>query len=284
VLAVPVGATDTLESLASEADEILCLSAQPELYAIGLWYEDFEPVEDHEVVALLDRAGRRGTRVAEHPVRIQAAEVELLGDLTQPTGAEGAVLFAHGSGSSRKSSRNRFVAGALQDAGLATLLFDLLTEDEEAADAMDAHLRFDIDLLARRLIATTDWVRQQPETRELLIGYFGASTGAAAALIAAAQRSDAVRAVVSRGGRPDLADAWLPRVRTPTLLIIGGDDREVLHLNRAALQRLGGPKDLKVVAHATHLFEEPGALERVADLASTWFRRYLKRPAIEARL
>jgi putative phosphoribosyl transferase len=283
VLAVPVGATDTLESLTSEADEILCLSSQPELYAIGLWYEEFEPVEDHEVVVLLDRATKRGARVAEHPVRIQAAEAELLGDLALPAGAEGIVLFAHGSGSSRKSSRNRFVAGALEEAGLATLLFDLLTEDEEVADEIDAHLRFDIGLLARRLVATTDWVRRQHETRELLVGYFGASTGAAAALIAAVERWDAVRAVVSRGGRPDLADTWLPRVRAPTLLIVGGDDREVLHLNRAALDRLLGPKALKVVPHATHLFEEPGGLERVADLASTWFRRYLKRPAIEAR-
>jgi putative phosphoribosyl transferase len=286
VLAVPVASTDTLESLASEADEIVCLSSQPELYAIGLWYEDFEPVEDHVVVALLERARRRGARVEEHAVRMQAAaNVELQGDLTLPAGTEGVVLFAHGSGSSRKSPRNRLVAGALQDAGLATLLFDLLTEDEEVADEIDAHLRFDIDLLARRLVATTDWVGRQRETRDLRVGYFGASTGAAAALIAAVERSDVVKAVVSRGGRPDLADARLPRVRAPTLLIVGGDDREVLRLNRAALERLDGPKALKVVAHATHLFEEPGALERVADLATAWFRRYLKRPTptLEAR-
>jgi putative phosphoribosyl transferase len=283
VLAVPVGSSQTLESLASEADEIVCLSPQPELYAIGLWYEDFEPVEDHDVVALLERARRRGARVDEHPVRIVAAEAELLGDLTVPVGAEGLVLFAHGSGSSRKSPRNRFVAHALQDAGLATLLFDLLTEEEEVADEIDAHLRFDIDRLARRLVATTDWVRAQPEARELRLGYFGASTGAAAALIAAAARPDVVKAVVSRGGRPDLAHDVLSRVGAPTLLIVGGDDREVLHLNRAAIDKLGAPNALKVVAHATHLFEEPGALERVADLAATWFRRYLRRPTIEAR-
>jgi putative phosphoribosyl transferase len=283
VLAVPVASTDTLESLISEADEILCLSLQPELYAIGLWYEDFEPVGDHDVVALLDRARRRSAGVAEHSVRIQAADVQLQGDLTLPAGADGVVLFAHGSGSSRKSPRNRFVAGALQDAGLATLLFDLLTEDEEVADEIDAHLRFDIDLLARRLIAATDWVHRQPETRDLRIGYFGASTGAAAALIAAVEHSDVVRAVVSRGGRPDLAHAWLPRVRAPTLLVVGGDDREVLHLNRTALDHLGGPRALKVVAHATHLFEEPGALDRVAELAATWLRRHLRRPTLEAR-
>jgi putative phosphoribosyl transferase len=283
VLAVPVGSSQTLEALTSEADEIVCLSPQPELYAIGLWYEDFDPVEDHDVVALLDRARSRAGKVDEHAVSVQAAEAELRGDLTVPVGAEGLVLFAHGSGSSRKSTRNRFVARALQDAGLATLLFDLLTEEEEAADEIDAHLRFDIDLLARRLAAATDWARAFPETRDLRIGYFGASTGAGAALIAAVARPDVVKAVVSRGGRPDLAAAALPRVRAPTLLIVGSDDREVLRLNRIALDRLAGTKALKVVAHATHLFEEPGALDRVADLAATWFRRYLQRPTIEAR-
>jgi putative phosphoribosyl transferase len=283
VLAVPVGSSQTLEALAPEADEIVCLSPQPELYAIGLWYEDFEPVEDHDVVALLERARGRAGKVDEHAVGIRVGEAELRGDLTIPVGAEGLVLFAHGSGSSRKSTRNRFVARALQDAGLATLLFDLLTEEEEAADQIDARLRFDIDLLAGRLVAATDWARVYPETRELRIGYFGASTGAAAALIAAVTRPDVVKTVVSRGGRPDLADACLPYVRTPTLLIVGSDDRDVLRRNRAALDQLEGPKALKVVAHATHLFEEPGALERVADLATAWFRRYLKRPTIEAR-
>lgn len=279
VLAVPVAATDTLESLAREADEIVCLSSQPALYAIALWYESFEPVNDDGVVALLDRTGA----TAKRPVRIQTPEAELQGDLTLPPGAEAIVLFAHGSGSSRKSPRNRLVAGVLERAGLATLLFNLLTEEEEVSDEIDAHLRFDIALLARRLIAATDWVRGQPETRDLRIGYFGASTGAAAALIAAVERSAAVGAIVSRGGRPDLADVWLSRVRAPTLLIVGGDDCEVLRLNRKALSRLGGLKALNVVGHATHLFEEPGALNRVAEEAAAWFRRHLERPALEAR-
>lgn len=285
-----MASADALESLASEADEILCLFPQPELYAIAFWYEDFEPVGDDEVAALLDRARTSGwaavveRAVVEQPVRIRAHDAQLLGDLTVPVAAEGIVLFVHGSGSSRRSTRNRFVAGALQRAGLATLLFDLLTEEEAAADAIDAHLRFDIDLLARRLIAATDWVRRHPETGALRVGYFGASTGAAAALIAAAERPDAIGAVVSRGGRPDLAGAWLPSVRAPTLLVVGGEDREVLRLNRAALHNLGGqPKALELVAGATHLFEEPGTLDRVADLAAAWFRRHLRRPTLEAR-
>jgi len=171
----------------------------------------------------------------------------------------------------------------LQRARLATLLFDLLTADEERADAIDAHLRFDIDLLTRRLVVATDWVRSQRETRSLRIGYFGASTGAAAALIAAVERPDVVDAVVSRGGRPDLAERWLSRVRAPTLLIVGGDDRDVLALNRSALRQLRSPKQLEIVPHATHLFEEPGTLGRVADVAAEWFRRHLARARVEAR-
>jgi putative phosphoribosyl transferase len=287
VLAVPVASTDTLESLAPEADEIVCLSPQPELYAIGLWYEDFRPVEDDDVVAILDKAQGRAQGPTERPVeravRIPTAEAELHGDLTIPTGAKGIVLFAHGSGSSRKSPRNRFVAEVLQRAGLATLLFDLLTADEEQADAVDAHLRFDIDLLARRLVAATDWVRSRAEMRNLRIGYFGSSTGAAAALIAAVERADIVDAVVSRGGRPDLAERALSRVRAPTLLIVGGDDREVLALNRSALRQLRSPNELEVVPNATHLFEEPGTLDRVADVAAAWFRRHLTRAKAEAR-
>jgi putative phosphoribosyl transferase len=209
-------------------------------------------------------------------------QAELQGDLDLPSGAQGIVLFAHGSGSSRKSPRNRFVASVLHRAGVATLLFDLLTADEERADALDAHLRFDIDLLARRLIVATDWVRSQRETRSLRIGYFGASTGAAAALIAAVERPDVVDAVVSRGGRPDLAEQWLSRVRAPTLLIVGGEDREVLALNQSALRQLHGPKRLDIVPQATHLFEEPGTLERVADLAAAWFRRHLARRRVAA--
>jgi putative phosphoribosyl transferase len=208
-------------------------------------------------------------------VRIPTTEAERQGDLTVPAGAQGLVLFAHGSGSSRKSPRNRRVASALQRAGLATLLFDLLTEEEEEEDAVDAHLRFDIDLLARRLVDATDWAQGHRLTRRMRIGYFGASTGAAAAMIAAVERADVVDAVVSRGGRPDLAAPSLPRVRAPTLLIVGGDDRQVLALNRSAFRALGGPKELEVVSGATHLFEEPGAMDRVASVAAAWFRRHL---------
>ena len=278
VLAAPVAATDALESLSAEADEIVCLAAEPELYSIGLWYEDFRPVEDDDVVAMLDRTRALPAAPDERPVRIQLGEIVLLGDRTVPAGAEGLVLFAHGSGSSRKSPRNRSVARTLQGAGLATMLFDLLTEEEEAVDEVDAHLRFDIGLLARRLVAVTDWTCRQPSTKGLRIGYFGASTGAAAALMAAAWRADVVEAVVSRGGRPDLAVGALARVRAPTLLIVGGDDVEVLRLNRAALERLPGTKALEVIPHATHLFEEPGALARVATAAADWFRRHLARP------
>jgi putative phosphoribosyl transferase len=292
VLAVPVGSPYVLEALAQEADEIVCLSPQPDLYAIGLWYESFEPVEDDDVMAILDEAqehaqaptARPTKRAVEQSVHIAMGEAELEGDLSVPSGAQGIVLFAHGSGSSRKSPRNRFVAGVLQRAGLATLLFDLLTAEEERADAIDAHLRFDIDLLARRLVVATDWVRSQRETRSLRIGYFGASTGAAAALIAAVERPDVVDAVVSRGGRPDLGERWLSRVRAPTLLIVGGDDREVLALNRSALRQLRSPKALEIVPHATHLFEEPGTLEHVADVAASWFQRHLARARLEVRL
>jgi putative phosphoribosyl transferase len=185
------------------------------------------------------------------------------------------VVFAHGSGSSRLSPRNRFVADALVKDGLATLLIDLLTQDEESVDLETAELRFDIPLLAERLGLVTDWLVKEPETSGLTVGYFGASTGAAAALIAAADRPQKVGAVVSRGGRPDLALPVLGRVRQPTLLIVGGADELVLDLNRQALAELAGIKDLAVVPGATHLFEEPGALDQVAVLASGWFRRYL---------
>lgn len=209
-------------------------------------------------------------------VAIPAAGVTLPGDLVVPPEARGLVIFAHGSGSSRRSRRNRQVAQYLQAAGLATLLFDLLTEPEEVVDADTGRLRFDIALLAGRLAAVTDWTLREPSTRELGIGYFGASTGAGAALVAAALRPQHVRAVVSRGGRPDLAARYFFRVRAPTLLIVGGNDPAVLRLNRTALQQLMlREKELVIVPRATHLFEEPGALERVADLARDWFTRYL---------
>jgi dienelactone hydrolase len=214
---------------------------------------------------------------SEQLVQVAAGPVMLDGNLVVPEGAHGVVLFAHGSGSGRHSPRNRHVAGNLQAAGLATLLLDLLTEEEEAEDRYTAHLRFDIDLLAGRLVGATDWLRHDQRTAALPIGYFGASTGAAAALVAAARRPKAIRAVVSRGGRPDLAGAALPAVRAPTLLIVGGNDTLVLRLNKEALKLLGATtKQLVVVPGATHLFEELGKLEEVARLSSEWFGRYFK--------
>lgn len=203
-------------------------------------------------------------------VSIQAEDLRLPGELVLPRPCPGAVVFAHGSGSSRHSPRNRYVAEALQNAGLATLLFDLLTPYE----ATDRRLVFDIPLLASRLATATEWLHANEPTSGLPLGLFGASTGAAAALVHAA-RQGAVNAVVSRGGRPDLAGDWLGGVRAPTLLIVGAADREVLELNRLALERLGGEKELAVVPGATHLFEERGALEQVAQLAADWFGRYL---------
>lgn len=208
-------------------------------------------------------------------VRIASAGVVLDGDLTLVPGAPGLVVFVHGSGSSRHSPRNRAVAGTLLDAGLGTLLFDLLTRDEERADQLDAHLRFDIPLLTDRLWGATTWLREQPQTQHVRLGFFGASTGAAAALVAAAAHPEAVSAIVSRGGRPDLAGQALEAVRAPTLLIVGGDDTTVLELNRAAMTQMRAPVHLEIVPGATHLFEEPGALERVAALAAAWFTRHL---------
>jgi len=199
----------------------------------------------------------------------------LAGTLDVPEGASGLVVFAHGSGSSRRSPRNRRVARILQDAGFATLLLDLLTAEEEAEDALTGHLRFDIDLLAKRLAGAATWLRVNPVTRGLPLGYFGASTGAGAALVAAAAHPELVGAVVSRGGRPDLAGSALEQVKTPTLLIVGGDDLQVITLNQEALARLKEPKRMEIVPGATHLFEEPGALDRVAELARDWFAHYL---------
>lgn len=215
-------------------------------------------------------------------VTVVAGGVPLGGSLGVPPGAHGLVIFAHGSGSSRFSPRNRAVARALRDAGLGTLLFDLLSEEEEARDAVTADLRFDIPFLARRLAAVTEWVRRQPELASLRMGYFGSSTGAAAALVAAALHPDLIHAVVSRGGRPDLAGPVLHRVQAPTLLIVGGHDVGVLELNQGALARLDGLRDIQVIRGATHLFEEPGALEQVSRLAAGWFRHYLGAPRPEA--
>lgn len=213
---------------------------------------------------------------ASHRVRIPVGSVMLEGDWCIPAGAAGLVLFAHGSGSSRYSPRNQAVARALQESGTGTLLFDLLTREEEAADVRDGHLRFDIGLLAQRLVAVTRWVAQQPKAEHLGLGYFGSSTGGAAALVAAAELGSSINAVVSRGGRPDLAGEALTRVKAATLLIVGERDEVVWRLNEEAAGQLRCEMELAVVPRATHLFEEPGALEEVARLAAAWFRRYLK--------
>jgi pimeloyl-ACP methyl ester carboxylesterase len=206
---------------------------------------------------------------------IQIPPSGIIGDLTIPIDSRGIVIFAHGSGSSRLSVRNRYVAGVLQQGNLATLLLDLLTEEEEQVDRRTRQLRFDIDLLANRLIEATAQLTNDSSAIRLPIGYFGASTGAAAALVAAAQLQESIHAVVSRGGRPDLAGAALLRVRAPTLLIVGSNDQEVIELNQQALNELPHQKKLEIVRGATHLFEEPGALEKVAILATDWFRQHL---------
>lgn len=207
----------------------------------------------------------------EQSLKIRAGDVELEADVVVPQGARGVVLFAHGSGSGRQSPRNRFVAGQLQEAGLATVLADLLTREEELLDARTAHLRFDIELLAARVTALTAWIPTYEPTRGLGIGLFGASTGAAAALVSAAERPETVKAVVSRGGRPDLAGPALRSVRQPTLLIVGSLDRVVIELNQKAMGQIPGETRLEIVPGASHLFEEPGALEQVSQLARDWF-------------
>ena len=208
-------------------------------------------------------------------VRLTAGGISLHGNLLIPKQAKGLVAFAHGSGSSRHSPRNQYVAQILRNNGLATLLFDLLTQEEEAQDLITGEYRFNINLLAHRLVSATDWLQSNEQTRRLRLGYFGASTGAAAALVAAAEKGDIVGAVVSRGGRPDLAGPVLNRVKAPVLLIVGGNDFPVIEMNRQALAKLRGEKELVIVPGATHLFEEPGALEHVAKFASDWFVKYL---------
>jgi len=288
VLAVPVAADQTLWSFEEAADEIVALVRPTDLVAVGRWYRDFDQTSDEEVAALLEAAnamvtsgaiadpGERPTiDTGEHVVTIPAGAARLPGLLTVPAGATGVVVFAHGSGSSRLSPRNRLVADTLQRHGLATLLFDLLT-DREARDRANV---FDIPLLAERLVAATAWLRTQPLLASLPVGFFGASTGAAAALWAASALPDDVAAVVSRGGRPDLAGERLAAVRAPTLLIVGSLDHEVLALNQQAARQLGCAHRLEVVAGATHLFEEPGTLEMASTLASDWFLDCL-RPAV----
>ncbi|MER5675633.1 MULTISPECIES: phosphoribosyltransferase [Streptomyces] len=268
VLAVPVASPDAAARLREDADEVVCLSAPALFSAVGEWYRDFSQTSDEEVVALLARAS--ADAVAAEEVEVDAGGVPLSGDLMLPADAGAVVVFAHGSGSSRHSPRNRSVAAALNRAGLGTLLFDLLTPGEEVYRANV----FDIGLLAGRLADTTDWLRRRVP---LPVGSFGASTGAAAALRAAAAADSGVGAVVSRGGRPDLAGADLSGVRAPTLLVVGGDDTTVIDLNRQAQAALLCENRLEIVPGATHLFEEPGALERVADLARDWFTAHLLR-------
>ena len=277
ILAVPVGAPESVESLREEADEVVCLLEPELMWAVGLWYEHFEPTSDAEIAQLLDGgAADPPPRQPVRPrtVRILASEgVEIVGDLIVPEPARGLVVFAHGSGSSRHSPRNRQVARALNEREFGTLLLDLLTVDEER----DRANVFDIGLLAERLVAATRWARGEPELAELPLGYFGASTGASAALCAAAELGDEIAAVVSRGGRADLAAPRLPEVRAPVLMIVGGHDEIVLELNREARRLLRAPADIAVVPGATHLFEEPAALEEVARLAGEWFEQHLTR-------
>ena len=269
IIAVPVGSRQAVARLRDLADEVICLEIPAEFLAVGEHYADFTQVQDSEVRAILLA---RTPHEVSIPIPTSAGPVlRLPGTLSLPPNARGLVIFAHGSGSSRLSPRNQKVARVLHDGQLATLLFDLLKPEEEP----NRRLVFDVEFLAGRLLAALDWASEIGAVRGLPVGIFGASTGAAAALIAAAQAPDRVHAVVSRGGRPDLAEAWLPRVTAPTLLIVGGDDIDVLRLNRYAAQLLGGPHQLEVVPHATHLFEEPGTLDRAAALARHWFQEHL---------
>lgn len=266
VMAAPVAPPDALARMAEVADEVVCLSAPPAFSSVGQWYRDFSQTPDEEVLALLAASAHPAQPVSEE-VTVDAGGLPLPGELTLPPNARAVVLFAHGSGSSRHSPRNREVAGALQRAGLGTLLFDLLTPAEEGNRA---HV-FDIATLADRLARATTWLRARTQ---LPLAYFGASTGAAAALTAAADPTSPVYAVVSRGGRPDLASN-LPAVRAPTLLIVGGDDTLVLTLNREAQAQLRCENTLEIIEGATHLFEEPGALQEVSTHATTWLTTHL---------
>ncbi|WP_332760005.1 phosphoribosyltransferase [Pseudarthrobacter sp.] len=279
ILAVPVAPARTVASF-KDADEVICLVSPRDFRAVGYYYHDFSPTEDEEVVRLLDAAARALHRVrqkgalaegAEEEVEIYDGRLRLSGTLYRPAGCEGIVIFAHGSGSSRHSPRNRFVASVLHGAGLGTLLLDLLTPAEEVNRANV----FDIALLAQRLGSATRWLEGQQDGWHGRIGYFGASTGAGAALRAAAEPHANIAAVVSRGGRPDLAGDRLAAVRAPTLLIVGGADTQVLALNRQAMALMRAPTRLEIVPGATHLFEEPGTLARAATLAAGWFSRYL---------
>lgn len=308
VVAVPVAPQSTCSRLRAEVDELVCLQAPKYFYTIGQFYEDFSQIADDEVTELLRLAAQpvvRGVQEQDpspaersstmipsrklqwdgdrREVLIDLEGVKLEGTLALPKGAQGLVLFAHGSGSSRHSPRNRYVAQILQSQRIGTLLFDLLTRHEESVDQYSGELRFDIPFLARRLVGATQWIKSSPDTRELKVGYFGASTGAGAALVAAAELPEIVCTVVSRGGRPDLAGSALAVVRASTLLIVGGDDEPVITMNREALAKLKCPdKKLIIIPGATHLFEEPGTLEEVARVAADWFTRHFT-PAEKAQ-
>jgi putative phosphoribosyl transferase len=280
VLAVPVAAPEAVQALRGDADEVVAVETPASLLAIGRHYGDFGQTSDEQVARLLADSGPAAApaagaaAAADDPTRacqVDLGPVRLEGDLATPAEPSGIVVFAHGSGSGRHSPRNRLVAGVLNQGGLGTLLLDLLTAAEERSRANV----FDIGLLADRLAGATGWLQMQPEARGLPVGYFGASTGAAAALCAAAALGERVAAIVSRGGRPDLAGPCLPAVTAPTLLVVGGRDELVLRLNREARERLRCESELEVVPGATHLFEEPGALDRVAALATGWFRRQM---------
>jgi putative phosphoribosyl transferase len=270
VVAVPVSPRQTAEKLSRAVDELVVVTTPQPFHAVGLWYKDFSELRDEDLRRLLEPPAERAISIAPDGVAIE-------GGLVVPSEPRGVVLFAHGSGSSRFSPRNRAVAGVLHAAGFATLLVDLLTAAEDEADRRTGHLRFDVELLAGRLLAAVEWLASEETTSGLPLGLFGASTGAAGALLAAARRPEAVQAVVSRGGRPDLAGAAaLGDVRAPTLLVVGELDEVVLRLNREAMERMvRADVSLEIVEGATHLFEEPGALERVAELARSWFRSRL---------
>jgi putative phosphoribosyl transferase len=294
VLAVPVAPPGTSDRLEGAFDEVVCLHEPEKFLAVGSWYQDFTQTSDEQVQALLrahaeghasappaeSGAGRRHggldwSRLERRAVSIPASPVRLAGDLRLPPEPIGLVIFAHGSGSSRLSPRGIQVATALGASGLATLLIDLLDEQELTG----RHNLFDVGLLADRLVAATACALSREELRALPLGYFGASTGAAAALSAAAELGERVRAIVCRGGRPDLASAQLSEVTAPTLLIVGGDDWNVLALNEEAISELRCPHELAIVPHAGHLFEEPGALERVTELGAEWFGAHLTQAA-----
>lgn len=281
VLAVPVAPADWVSRLGDAADEYIAVATPEPFYAVGQFYADFRQTGDDDVIRHLrdarrsDGADRGDPPTRDEDVTMQVSHrgrtIELRGHLTVPDPARGLVVFAHGSGSSRHSARNRYVAGVLNEAGLATLLFDLLTAHEERARKNV----FDVELLADRLVEATCWVRRQEDVADLPVGYFGASTGAAAAVTAAARPGAQIAAIVSRGGRPDLAGEALGAVSAPTLLIVGGEDHVVLGLNREARGRLRGPSALVVVPGATHLFEEPGTLRAAAETARDWFLEHL---------